>query len=271
MTFSLDMYNPDRSPSAKRVVLVTVDDFPCPSDQSSLVNYERLLDRGARATMRVKTGTERNMQWLPLVTGLSRSAQLSSRQAVDRVEPVPKSITSAGFQTAAFLPEVDAQTRGKLQLVGRQLGFQQISFRGTATPDILRSAVPALCNQRRGLIAIHFPNLAPESSQQWRSMDFLGHSGRIDQSLGILTSLSGALSGETVLVVATSPARSEAVDQTAEVDLNVVFCGKAITPTSFDRIGMVDISATMMWFLGLSIPSGHEGKPLTPVQYAANI
>lgn len=266
------MYDPDRSPSAKRVVLVTVDDFPSTSDPSRLINYERLLERGARATMRVKTGTERNMQWLPLVTGLSRSAQVSSRQAVDRVEPVPKSITSAGFQTAAFLPDVDAQTRAKLQLVGRQLGFQHISFRGTSSPDILRSSVPALCNQRRGLIAIHFPNFVDESSRQWRSMEFLGHSGRVDQSLGILASLSGALSGETVLVIATSPSPfSGTADQPTEVDLNVVFCGKAITPSSFDKIGIVDISATIMWLLGVSIPFGHEGKPLTPLQDAAAV
>jgi len=272
MTFSLPFYDSDRAPPAKRVVLVTVDDFPCPSDQTALINYERLCERGARATMKVKTGNDRHMRWLPLVTGLSRSAQSSSRQAVERVEPVPKSITSAGFQTAAFLPEVDPQTRARLQLVGRQLGFQHISFRGTSSPDILRSAVPALCNQRRGLIVIHFPHIEDESAQQWRSMDFLGHAGRVDQSLGILTSLSGALSGDTVLVVATSPTcEGASLDPSAEIDLNVAFCGKAITASSFDRIGMVDVSATIMWMLGLSIPLGHEGKPIAPLQYAESL
>ncbi len=98
-------------------------------------------------------------------------------------------IANEGFQVTGFLPEVPPSLAGRAGLTGRELGLQHLSFRGATSSDVVSSAINALCTQRRGLIAIHLPDVARAGDRSGKSPEYGNAAQRVDQSLGILASL----------------------------------------------------------------------------------
>lgn len=244
-------------PLVRRIVLVTIDGLPADAVQRpSMSNYRRLIERGS--TAEISRGIA---SWVPLLSGVSSSIFFDReipqlRHAVGRVDPVPRSVTYCGYQTSSFMSEADPATRAALLLQARDLGFQQMSFRGNNSADIVRSAVPALCNQRRGLIALHLSTLIETEADWSSSKDLLDPSDRIDQSLGILASLSGALTGDTLLV---------AVARDDQRFGSVTYVGRNVNTGPLGETELTDVAATLLWSLGVSIPAGYSGVPSSSI------
>ena len=261
--------------SVKRVVLVVIDGLrPDAIERFSLFNLRRLVERGASTlTARSVSPDFAAARLTSLLTGVSPSAHgvIAKRaglpRVLGRVEPLARVVAGEGFQVSGFLPEVSSALASGAGLTGRALGFQQLSFKGCTSADIVSSALNALCTQRRGLLALHLPDTARASDSPGTSTDYGDAARRIDQSVGLLASLSGAASSDSLLVIV-GDHRDDNDLKSSDVDasgnrISVIIFGRCVSSCSLDGISLLDISPTILWSLGIPIPLGYEGRPLT--------
>ena len=261
--------------SVKRVVLVAIDGLRSDAiERFSLFNLRRLAERGASTfDARSVTPDFAAARLTSLLTGVSPSAHgvITKRaglpRVLGRVEPLARVVSGEGFQVSGFLPEVPPALASGAGLTGRALGFQNVSCKGRTSSDIVSSALNALCTQRRGLLALHLPDTARASDTSGTLLDYGDATRRIDQSVGVLASLSGAASGDSLLVIV-GDHRDDNELKSSDADasddrISVIIFGRCVSSCSLDGISLLDISPTILWALGIPIPLGYEGRPLT--------
>jgi hypothetical protein len=181
--------------------------------------------------------------------------RLSFPRHLGRLETLPRVIAGEGFQTSAFMGEVPSTIRGTAGLIGRELGFQSLSFSGNTSAEILRSAVHALCSQRRGLIALHFGDVDCAGHEHgWMSYSYGAAARRVDQSIGILNALSAPGGGESLLVVLGH--------HTCDLTIPIVIAGRQIARSTLGAVSLLDIAPTILWALGISVPRNYQGRVL---------
>lgn len=265
----------------RRVVLVIVEGLRSDAiERLSLFNLNRLVNRGAAAL-----NVESEISDLPaarlasLLTGVSplrhgvTTCGWTFGRTLSRLEPLASSIATEGCQTSAFLPAMPKDQAGRVGFIGRDLGFQQVTCKGTNCSEVVSSALNALCTQRRGLIAIQFSDLSGLQGLEARSSEYSVAVARIDQALGILASLTGASSGESLLVVlgdqkAVVPDAPE--DASAGRNLSIVIFGRCIQPGTLNGFSLLDVPSTILWALGAPAPRTYEGRALVEAFVSPN-
>jgi arylsulfatase A-like enzyme len=269
---------PTTTPIAKRVVLVVVDGLrPDAIERFGLSNLARIANRGA-STLTARSVSPCNTLACAasLMTGVSPSehgienGRLSYPRSSNRLATLPNSIAAEGFQVAAFMGDVPMTIRGSATLIGKELGFQSVSFRGHTSAEILSSALHALCSQRRGLIALHFPDAAEAGGEYgWMSDSYGAAARRIDGSIGLLETLSGAAGGETLLVVVSGRGgggedpKRHVSDHPLDLTIPLMLAGRHIARCSLGKVSLLDIAPTILSALGLPIPRSYEGRVLS--------
>ncbi len=260
--------------TVRRVVLVIVEGLKAEAiDRLSLFNLSRLVDRGASAL-----NVQSEISDLPatrlasLLTGVSpmrhgvTTGGWTFGRTLSRLEPLASAIATEGFQATAFLPQLPPEHARRVGFIGRDLGFQQVTCKGSNASEVVSSALNVLCTQRRGLIAIRFSDLSGLDMLDVFSADYRSAAVRVDQSLGILSSLSGASSGDSLLVVAAdqrAPAILEAPGkEPPSRNMSVVLFGRSVCRAQLDRASLLDIPSTILWALGVPVPRHYEGRAL---------
>jgi hypothetical protein len=195
--------------------------------------------------------------------------RLSFPRHLGRLETLPRVIAGDGFQTSAFMCEVPSTISGTAGLIGRELGFQSLSFSGNTSAEILRCAVHALCSQRRGLIALHFADVDRAGHEHgWMSYAYGAAARRVDQSIGILNALSAPGGGETLLVVAAGHGgggehpMNHLSDHPHDLTIPILLAGRPMARSTLGAVSLVDIAPTILWALGISVPRNYEGRVL---------
>lgn len=265
------------TPMAKRAVLVVVDGLrPEAIGQFDLFNLQRLAERGA-STMcaRSVSPTYTTTCVASLLTGVSptehgmRTDRLTFPRIVSRLDTLPRSIASEGFPVSAFTCEVPSMIRGTAGLVGREMGFQSLSFKGRTSADVLSSALDALCTQRRGLIAIHFPDADRAGHEHgWMSDAYGMAARRMDQSIGILDAC-GTARGDTLLVIVADHGgggenpRNHLSDHPFDLTIPLVISGRHIAPCALGGVSLLDVPPTVLAALGIAVPRNYEGRVLS--------
>ncbi len=258
-------------PIVKRVVLVMIEGLtPDAVRFLSLYHLGRLRERGASGTIQSAASSLGGLR-LSLMTGVSPQSHglITNRPpysgSLNRLNPMGACISAEGFQVSGFLPQLEPHLEGPARRLAVQLGFQHLSFKGTSASETVRTALNALCTQRRGLIAIHLDDIARRSEDgSWMSPAYAEAAQKIDQSAGLLSTLSGAEMGDTLLVVIADP--SSGADGNAlesQGDVSVTLSGRCIQSCSLAGISMMDVSATVLWALGVSVPRNYEGRVLS--------
>ncbi|MEO8578382.1 MAG: hypothetical protein ABI556_16850 [Gemmatimonadales bacterium] len=252
----------------KRVVLVGIDGLePGTIERFSLFNFRRIIERGASAVIAPSVNSESTAGGvISLLTGMSSvrgEAEGAScsfiQRASRRFEPLAKSICNEGFQVSGFLGDVPAAAQAVTKSLAWHLGFHNLSFKGATSAEVVSASLNVLCTQRRGLIGIHLLDLA--RAKRSEDSDDYGHAAqRIDQSLGILPSLSGATSGDSLLVIV---AAQPVATGTETGQSRLVLFGRSVESGTCDNVSILDVAPTIMWALGLAIPGNYEGRPLT--------
>lgn len=269
---------PRPTPIAKRVVLAVVDGLrPDAIEQFGLTNLQRLADLGASTlTAQTVSPSYATTCVASLLTGVSpsehgmRTDRLSFPRSVSRLETLPRSIASEGFQVSAFMGDVPSMLCGTAGLVGRELGFQSLSFKGRTSADVLSSAVHTLCSQRRGLIALHFPDADRAGHEDgWMSTAYGAAAKRVDQSIGILDALSTPAAGETLLVIVADHGgggenpKEHLSDHPLNLTIPLIFSGRHVARCTLGDVSILDIPPTILSTLGIAVPRNCEGRVLS--------
>ncbi len=259
-------------PIAKRVVLVMIEGLtPDAVRFLSLYHLGRLRERGASGTIAQSTASSLGGMRLSLMTGVSpnRHGLITNRPPysgnLNRLNPMGACIGAEGFQVSGFLPQLPAHLEGPARTLARQLGFQHLSFKGTHASETVRVALNALCTQRRGLIAIHLDDIARRrEGGSWMSPAYAEAAQKIDQSTGLLATLSGASMGDTLFVVVANPSSgADGYAVESQGDVSVTLFGSCIESGSLEGISLMDVSATVLWALGITVPRSYEGRVLS--------
>ncbi len=262
-------------PIARRVVLTIVNGLrPDAIERFDLSNIRRVAERGA-STLAAKSVSPSfsTTCMATLMTGVSpaehgmKTDRFSFPRSLSRVDTLPRLIATEGFQVSGFMEDISPAIRGTAGLVGRELGFQSLSFKGRTCADILSSAVGALCTQRRGMIAIHFSDVDRAGHEYgWMSEEYGIAAQKVDRSIGILDALSGSSGGETLLVIVADHAgggedpRKHVSEHPLDVTVPVILSGRHIGRCALGDVSLLDLPPTILAALGIGIPRNYEGR-----------
>jgi Arylsulfatase A and related enzymes len=252
----------------KRIVIATVEGLTTESIRRlSLFNLTRLVDRGAVA-MNIESCTSgaRAARFATLMSGVSQerhgvmAEKFNFTRRISRVETVPQCISATGFQVSAFLPAMPDDRSSRARFICRELGFQEIVCKGRNASEIVSSALNTLCTQRRGLIAIQFPDLASLDAHRKTPEVYAETARQVDKAIGILASLSGSSSGESLLVLLADEAAGNG--DVEHRNFSLILSGRNVRSQLLERVVLEDIPATILGALGISPPRSYEGREL---------
>lgn len=259
----------------RRVVVVVLDGLrPDAIDRFDLHNIGTLMYRGAatRSAMTV-TPSLTVAAMTSLLTGASPSVHglASDRLFIPRAKPglspLPEFLGQHGFPSSGFMSEVPAIFRGIASRIGRRLGFSALHLAGGDAAGILAASRSMICTQRRGLILLHWPD-ADRAGHDfgWMATEYGEAAKGLDAALGLLAAWCS--DPETVLIAladhgggGVSPKDHDAFHPINQA-IPLMLHGAAITRCDLGRASLLDIPSTVLYALGLSIPSSYEGEPL---------
>jgi hypothetical protein len=266
------------TPIAKRVVLAIVGGLrPDAIEEFSLSNIQTVAELGASTlTCKSVSPAYATTCVASIMTGVSpsehgmRTDRLSFPRNLGYLDTLPRLIANEGYQVSAFMGEIPPTIRGTAGLVGRELGFPSLSFAGNTSAEVLRSALHALCSQRRGLIALYFSDADRAGHEYgWMSHEYGIAARKIDQSIGILNALSAPGSGESMLVVVADHggggenSQGHVSEHPLDVTVPLVLAGRHIARCTLGGVSLLDIPPTILRALGITVPRSYEGRVLT--------
>ncbi len=267
----------DSRPDVRRVVLVVLDGLR--ADAISLLNL-RCWNRLARSGASSITGTTVS----PSVTAAAMASLLtgappevhglrSDRFHLPRnrgpVHPLPRVLADAGLPTSGFIAELPVLFRGLGKRIAQQLGVASPHFAGANAPEILFRARAQLAEQQRGLIFFHWPDCDRAGHEYgWMSHEYAYAAHRLDETLGLLASLSDVERDPGTLLIALADHGGGGVDPRNHesehpVDRTIPLlllgggaAGELASPA------LLDVPATVLWALGVTRPASYVGRAL---------
>jgi arylsulfatase A-like enzyme len=187
-----------------------------------------------------------------------------------RLRPLPREVALAGLQTTGIVREVPWPLRPLARRIVRELGLAQSHFALPQARELLRRALPALRDQRDGLIVMHWPDCdAIGHRYGWMSQAYLAAVSCMDHALGAMRAVLRESAHETLLValadhggggwVATHHDSAHPLDCT----IPILLSGAGVVPQVLDgTYTLLDAPPTVLWALGLPVPAPWVGTPM---------
>jgi arylsulfatase A-like enzyme len=262
----------------RRVVVVVLDGLrPDAIERFGLEHMQTLMARGAssrRATTVAPSVTTAAMTSLMTGVGPATHGVASDRLFIPKPRPglvaLPDWLAQHGFPSSAFMAEVPVVFRGIAVRIGRRLGLSGLHLAGSDAAGILSAARSTLRSQRRGLIVLHWPDADRAGhAHGWMSPEYADGCRRLDASLGAVMSTCND-AGTVVVALADhggggkQPNDHES-DHPLDRTIPIGFSGAAIARRELGPVTLLDVPATIVHALGLSIPSSFEGSVLHEV------
>jgi predicted AlkP superfamily pyrophosphatase or phosphodiesterase len=267
------------SPSAvQRVVLVVLDGLrPDAIPRFELPACTALLRQG-RGTLfgRTVSPSLTSTVMASLLTGAhpTRHGVAGGRFYLPRVrgnlDPLPRVLAAHGLPSSMHLAKVPRIFSGVAQRIAGYLGFSEVTLRGDDAPTILEAAMPALRDQRRGLICLHWPDADRAGhAGGWMSPAYEGAARQLDDTVARLRELADLSDPSTLLIAladhgggGTDPLHHDS-DHPMDTTIPILMAGGALTPGTLPHgLSILDIPATICWALGLPIPETFGGAPI---------
>ncbi len=265
-------------PSVRRVTVVVMDGLrPDAIEKFSLYAVGRLAERGA-ATMRGQavSPSVTAAAMATLLTGASpeRHGLQSERFQLPRsrglLHPWPRLLRAQNLETTVLLSRIPTLFMPVARGFATVLGVSETRFAGDTCADIVGDALGVLDRQDSGVVLLHLPD-ADRAGHEfgWMSPEYALAAGRMDNALArLLRVIDLTDPAELVIVCADhggGGARRTAHDSAHAHDTTVpvVLAGGDVIPGDLGPdVTFADIPATVVWSLGLPIPTSYAGQPL---------
>lgn len=186
------------------------------------------------------------------------------------LHPLPRHLAAHGLPTSAFLASMPLLFGSIARRIAAHAGVGQAKFSGRGALDILAAARPALRDQRRGLILLHWPDADRAGhAEGWMSESYGKAAWEMDAALGALVRAVDLTDPETLFValadhggggaVRTHHNSTHPLDTTIPIFLSggAVRRGELVTGAT-----LLDVPATVCWALGLPQPESFAGRAL---------
>ncbi len=264
--------------SVQRVVLVVLDGLrPDAVPRFALPSCTALLKRG-RGTLFGRTVS-------PSLTSTVMASLLSgavpTRHGVEggrfhlprirsHLDPLPRVLTAGGLPSSMHLARVPRIFAGVANRIATYLGFSDVRLVGHDAAEILAAAEPALREQTRGLICLHWPDADRAGhATGWMSNEYERAARALDHHLGRLCELIDLDDPATLLIAladhgggGTDPLH-HASEHPMDMTIPIMMAGGAVVPGALPPgTSILDVPATVCWALGLKVPESFGGLPL---------
>ena len=268
----------NRAVDVRRVVLVILDGLrPDAIEAFGLTHIAALAARGA--------STQEGRTVVPSVTAAAMATLLtgqtparhgvrSDRFHIPRrrgpLDPLPRVLADAGYPTEVFVGTLPPLYGGLATRIAQYLGIGRTRCAGANAPEILTEATAALTTRRRGLFVLHWPDADRAGHEHgWMSAAYGVGARMLDAALGRLVALLESDQAHTLLIALADHGGGGVVatdhesDHPADRTIPILCEGCGLEPG--DLVGpanLVDIPATILSALGVSIPASYEGRSL---------
>ncbi len=265
-------------PAARRVVLLVLDGL-----RADLVGDPRFPNLSALRDASAHTVDATTV--LPSVTAVAMTSLLSgvgpASHGVDSdrfrvpdparaLKTVPHVVSAAGLPSSGFVRQVPWLIRPLARRIVAALGLSTAHFVTANAHALLTAALPTLRTQRDGFIIIHWPDCdAIGHRTGWMSPPYLAAVARMDHALGALRRELASEMEETLLIaladhggggrIPTHHDSAHPLDCTIPIFLE----GAGVHPQELaGSLTILDVPATVLWALGLPIPTQYAGTPI---------
>lgn len=264
------------SAAIDRVVLVVLDGLrPDAVDAFRLDHIADLAARGAATfSARTVTPSVTAAAMASLFTGLApaRHGVVSDRFHVPRrrgpVDPLPRVLSGAGLPSSAFIGSLPALYAGLARQIARHVGLGRAVCAGDTARAIVASARPALIEQERGLIVLHWPDADRAGHEYgWMSRQYEAGARAMDQALADLAGLLARYGENTLLIALADHGGGGAVANDhdsmhpADQTIPIILAGAGVEPGAIaGSVSLLDVPPTVLWALGVDSPPSYEGR-----------
>lgn len=266
-------------PGVRRVVLLVLDGLRADAVEKLELTTLRTLALNGAATFAAQTvrPSVTAAAMTSLISGVPPSVHgvASDRFAVPRnlgrLRPLPRLLKHRSLPSAAFFGAIPARYHWLAGTLGRLAGVRETRFGGDSAAQILDLARESLSRQRDGLILIHWPDADRAGHLRgWMSPPYVAAARAMDAELDrLLARLDLARDPSTLLIICSDHGgggvRPDDHDSEHPDDrtIPVVLAGGATVPTLLPPgISLLYLPPTILWALGLKIPSSYSGRVL---------
>ncbi len=265
-------------PSVQRVVLVVLDGLrPDAIPRFSLPSLSALAPRSAFTLLgRTVQPSVTACAMASLLTGAAperhglQSERFHLPRAKGALHPLPRHLAAHGLPSAAFLAAMPLLFGGVARRIAAHVGIGTARFSGRSALDILAAARPALRDQRRGFVLLHWPDADRAGhAQGWMSDAYATAAWELDAALGALLRAVDLDDPGTLLIAMADHGGGGAVrthhNSTHPLDttIPIFLAGGAVQPGELGAgATLLDVPATICWALGLPQPESYAGRPL---------
>lgn len=263
---------------ARRVVLLVLDGLRADLVGDSRFPHLAALQAGSAHTVAATTVS-------PSVTAVAMTSLLSGVGPAthgvnsDRfrvptphraLETLPQVVATSGLPSHGVVRQVPWLIRPLARRIVAALGLTTATFARANARALLSAAMPAIRTQRDGLIVLHWPDCdAIGHRTGWMSAAYLAAVAHMDDALGVLRRELLSSRADTLLIaladhggggrIATHHDSAHPLDTTIPIFLD----GAGVrTQVLRDGHSILDVPATVLWALGLPIPSQYVGTPI---------
>lgn len=258
-----------------RVVVTMLEGISPEIVRSSSLSYlQILLGRGAQSPFNLPSSAgPTSLVLSSLLSGFGSDHQrlvgdrLYIPEGSSRVRSVPRLLRDEGLSTAIVMGDAGASSGAMTGSLRRDLGLHKTRVTSVSSAHILSYALGGLAARTHGLTLMHFPEPAQVGRYAgWGSHAYQVATRRLDETMRLLSFVVGAgrdRSG-TLLVVIMYGAEGCAIGSTADgrsVDeAEVVLAGPGVQAGALERVHLCDVASTIVWALGLPVPSSFQGR-----------
>ena len=266
------------APVIQRVVLVVLDGLrPDAIPRFALPHLSALASRSAFTLLgRTVQPSVTACAMASLLTGAApeRHGLQGERFHLPRprgsLHPLPRHLAAHGLPSSAFLAAMPLLFSSVARRIAAHLGVTQARCTGRGCLDILAAARPALRDQRRGLVLLHFPDADRAGhAHGWMSEPYAAAAWEMDAALGALVRAIDLSDPGTLLVALADHGgggtRRDHHDSAHPLDttIPIFLAGGAVRDGELPAgATLLDVPATLCWALGVPVPESYAGRPL---------
>ncbi|HYN82087.1 MAG TPA: alkaline phosphatase family protein [Gemmatimonadaceae bacterium] len=262
-----------------RVVVALLEGIRAETVQSlHLSNLRSLLSRGAQAPFTLPDSHGMTSLVLSsLLTGFASDDQpllgdgLYIPEGSSRVRSVPRLLHDEGLSTAVYMADPATAAGAMSASLKRDLRLDKTHITSIYSAQILSEALRVITSRAAGLTLLHFPEPALAGRRAgWDSQQYADAAHRLDETVGFLSLLVAAKKdpGSLFVVVLYGGAECANRSEGYRADLasnegEVVLVGPGVHATRLQQAQLCDLASTIVWALGLPVPSSYEGRVVT--------
>jgi len=183
------------------------------------------------------------------------------------IRPVSRVLARAGFPTDIVTADLGPAALPVTWALASTAGVRRLVAKGTRAWETAAAAQRLLSQREDGLLFVYLPDCDRAGhAYGWMSEEYLEAAGQVDAGVGLL---SGWTDDAVFIITADhggGGVTANAHDQPHPVNdhIPLIVAGPGVTRRhQLTRpISLLDIPATVLWWFGIPVPGGYEGRPL---------